>query len=642
LFAEPLDTVTFTRSLAQTARQGLDPGKIDEQDSRGAGWLLKTAQRLGIDPKFGGFRGYSANLTAARTPLDEAVLQLVETARRPTRAFTFGGDLPYPKPAAELVAQAARVPREVSEILGQLVLNVAEAYRWAELAFRKVDAKDRSVVARRYNLGEEMIDGFDYCPEIDDVARVFDEASLWYAAQKSIQALDDARLALASLGESAPFTFDYETPWGWVRVRGGGNDVIDGTNALLIVDLGGDDRYAGGVAASSAERPVGLLLDLGGDDTYVSEQPAQGAGMTGVGVLLDVAGDDRYTGRHYAQGAGQFGFGLCADLGGDDRYVNRFSGQGAGFFGIGLLFDVSGHDEYTLHADGQGLGGVHGVGVLADRSGNDRYTAVREHSVTGRPSYHSPGLDVGVSNAQGCGMGRRGDGGDGHSWAGGLGALLDGGGDDVYTAGNWAMGTGYWFGIGVLHDQEGDDEYHGVAYSQASGAHFCIGALIDEQGNDKHLSEENSHSSLAWAHDFTIALLVNIGGSDTYSVKDGGLGYSINRSVSMLIDSGGDDAYRTEAIVRPGFARNDERFRARDGVSTYFADTTSLGLFLDIGGEDRYWEGLDNDSQWLDPPDSPNWQDRNFSVGVDRDSGTVDFTPVPVRLPSAKSLPGRN
>ena len=36
-------------------------------------------------------------------------------------------------------------------------------------------------------------------------------------------------------------------------------------------------------------------------------------------------------------------------------------------------------------------------------------------------------------------------------------ALLDGSGDDLYTAGNWSMGTGYWFGMGTLHDGGGDD-----------------------------------------------------------------------------------------------------------------------------------------------------------------------------------------
>jgi hypothetical protein len=639
LFAEPLATVTYARSLGQTAWDKLAPAILDTQQVRGSGTLFEAVQSLGIDPKFGGFRGYSANLIAPPTPLDEAILFLTRTADRPTSFTTFGDESPYPRITEDLASRITVLPADVGPILGQLVLNITEAYRWADLAFRKVDSGDRQVVAGRYNLGEELIDALDYCPQVDDVARSFDEASLWYGAQKCVEALDDARRALLSLelARVPSFAFDWESPWGWIRIRGGDDDTIDGTDALLIVDLAGNDTYTGGVAASTATRLIGLALDLDGDDHYRSDQPAQGAGMCGIGILLDAAGDDRYEARHYAQGAGQFGLGLCADLAGDDEYHNRFSGQGCGYFGIGLLFDTAGTDAYTLHAEGQGFGGAHGVGVLADRTGNDRYTAVREHSVTGRPSYHSPELDVAVSNAQGCGMGRRGDGGDGHSWAGGLGALLDGEGDDRYLAGNWSMGTGYWFGIGVLHDREGADEYHGVCWSQGSGAHFCIGVCIDEGGNDQHLAEENSTLSLGMGHDFTIALLVDIGGDDTYSVDQTGLGHSLNRSVALLIDVGGDDTYRSVETPQPGFARNNENFRARGGVSTYFADTTSLGLFLDIGGRDNYWaDSFGDDAVWLDPADSPNWEDRNFSVGVDRATGQIDFTPWPERLPSGQ------
>ena len=505
------------------------------------------------------------------------------------------------------------------------------------------------MVATRLNIGEEMIDAVDYCPEFDDVARTWDEASMWYAAQKCVDALDLARIKLqaweAAQSERPPsFAFDWETPWGWIRIRGGGDDRVDGTDSLLIVDLGGNDTYTGNVAASTAERPIGLLLDIAGDDVYTSDGPAQGAGLCGVGVLLDAAGDDKYAAERYAQGVGQFGFGLLADFAGDDTYSVKYSGQGCGYFGVGLLFDVAGDDRYNIYCDGQGLGGVAGVGVLADRTGDDKYTAERKNSITGRPSYHSPGLDVGVSNVQGCGMGRRGDGSDGHSWAGGLGALLDGAGDDVYTAGNWSMGTGYWFGIGVLHDRGGDDQYHGCVYSQGTGAHFCIGVLVDEAGDDQHLAEENSNSSLAWAHDFTIGILLDVAGDDLYSVGTGGLAYSINRSIAMLLDLGGNDVYKTDLKkreegkqpLRPGVAVNDERFRARGGVSTYFADSTSLALFLDVGGDDTYWGELKNDSHWLDPPDAPNWADRNFSIGVDRAEGSVDFTPTPVRPPTGK------
>jgi len=601
---------------------------------------------LGVDPKFGGFRGYTANCLAKDTPLEEAVERLMLIAHRPMEINTFGMELPYPKPREDLAKQTEALPEGVSPILGRLVLNIVDAHYWAELAFRKVDAADRMVAATRYNVGEEMIDAFDFCPQIDDVARTWDEACMWNAGQKCVQALDHARISLKELElEDVPeFAFDWETPWGWIRIRGGGNDAVDGRDALLIVDLGGDDKYTG-AAASSATRSIGLLLDMAGDDAYDSEQPAQGAGLCGVGVLIDQAGDDKYKARHYAQGVGQFGFGLCADLSGNDTYFTKFSGQGCGYFGIGLLFDVTGADNYVIYGDGQGLGGVSGVGVLADRTGDDRYEAVRKDSVTGRPSYHSPDNDVCVSNVQGCGMGRRGDGADGHSYAGGLGALLDGEGDDYYTSGNWSMGTGYWFGIGVLHDRGGHDEYHGVAWSQGTGAHFCIGVCIDEGGDDKHLAEENTHSSVCWAHDFTIGILLNIGGDDLYDVGTGGLAYSINRSIAMLVDIGGHDVYKTDVEqreekkhgTRPGFAQNSETFRARDGVGTYFADTTSLGLFLDIGGDDTYWGDLKNSTHWLDPEDSPNWADRNFSIGVDRAEGDVDFTPTPVRPPAGRA-----
>ena len=94
--------------------------------------------------------------------------------------------------------------------------------------------------------------------------------------------------------------------------------------------------------------------------------------------------------------------------------------------------------------------------------------------------------------------------------------------------------------------------------------------------------------------------------------------------------------YETEKVPRPGFAKNAESFRTRGGVSTYFADTTSIGLFLDVGGEDTYWGEIENDTHWVDPEDSPNWKDRNFSIGVDREEGSVDFTPVPVRVPSGR------
>ena len=635
LFAHPLDTVPFTRGMGRSAWTLLDPATLDERKPTQAGHLLQAVERLGIDPIYGGFRSYSANLLVEPTPLDQAILELTRRAGGSARAHSFGMDLPYPKPAEALAEAVTVLPAGTSPILGRLVLEVAECQRWMDLAFRNVDAADRIAVARATHIGEELVDAFDYAPAFDDLQRDLDEPSLWYASQRAVQALDEARVALQALDLRKPgsFAFDWRTPHGWIRIRGGGKDEVDGHESLLIVDLGGDDTYHGPVAASSALQPISLLLDLEGDDTYHSQGPAQGAGLAGVGILLDAQGDDRYQAAIHGQGAGQVGLGLLADLQGDDRYELLKSGQGFGCFGAGLLFDLEGQDAYQLHADGQGFGGPRGVGLLADRTGDDRYTAIRQHSITGRPSYHSPELDVAVSNAQGVGMGRRGDGSDGHSWAGGLGALLDGEGDDVYTAGNWAMGTGYWFGVGLLHDGAGDDAYHGVAYSQGSGAHFCIGALVDDAGDDQHLAEENSTSSLAWGHDFTVALLADQEGDDTYRVGRNGLAKAINRSIAVLADGAGDDVYETEELARPGQALFDERFLVRDGVHSYWTDTSSLALFLDAGGDDTYWGELIDDQQWLDAPEDPNWGVRNFGLGVDRADGRLDWTPVPVGGP---------
>jgi len=91
-----------------------------------------------------------------------------------------------------------------------------------------------------------------------------------------------------------------------------------------------------------------------------------------------------------------------------------------------------------------------------------------------------------------AGLRRRGDGSDGHNWAGGLGALIDVDGDDHYEAGNFSMGLGYWYGTGLLWDGGGNDEYKSVYFTQGSGAHFAIGALIDESGDELKI----------WVHPF--------------------------------------------------------------------------------------------------------------------------------------------
>lgn len=638
LFAQPLATVTFARTASAAVQTLLDPEALAKAPEQSDGSLYKAVQVLGVDRKLGTFRNYSASLADEPVNLVDALLELLERSGRKTTFRTFGRDVDYPDLRAELARATADVPEDLRAPLGRLILDLVEANEWCELAFRNVPAETRLAVQRRLDLGTELGDAQEYFPELDDAARTLDEPSLWFGGLKAVAAAERAIHALGSVENAPSFGFDWLSPLGWIRVRGTGDDEVEGGDSFLVVDLGGDDRYEGSAGAPSAGRSLSVLVDLEGDDRYeADERAAQGAGLAGVGVLIDADGNDDYRAVRCAQGFGQLGLGVLADLAGDDEYVSGVSTQGAAFLGIGMLVDAAGNDTYRIHGDGQGFGGAGGVGTLADRSGDDRYEALRDPAATDRPSSHSQ-LRISLSNAQGVGSGRRGDGSDGHSWAGGLGQLLDGAGDDEYVAGNWSMGTGYWFGTGILHDAAGDDTYRGVVWSQGSGAHFCIGALIDEGGDDRHLIEEQGSASLAFGHDFTVALLFDLGGDDVYDVPEGdGLGYSINRSVAILLDSSGRDRYRGKPGNKPGFARYDDRFADYEGTYTYFAEASSVGLFLDTGGEDAYEaENAANDTVWLDPPDSPNRGVRNLSIGVDRPEGEVDLRARPERAPTGR------
>jgi hypothetical protein len=274
--------------------------------------------------------------------------------------------------------------------------------------------------------------------------------------------------------------------------------------------------------------------------------------------------------------------------------------------------------------------------VLADIAGNDSYYCEPYAEIAGRADYHSDYLVAG-SSAQGAGFGRRGDGSDGHAWAGGLGVLIDLVGDDRYEAGNFSQGIGYWFGTGVLYDGAGNDRYYSVYFTQASGAHFAIGAIIDEGGNDRHELFENAGAGIAFGWDFVHALLFDRAGDDTYLAKRISLGLSDIRSNAFLVDLEGDDTYQLDS-ERNGFGASDHRpdYRVPQLPGIYNAEAASFGFLLDGGGDDRYrvrdpetneiteHPRAGNDRTWLTPePGSEEWGAENFGVGLDREGGVI-------------------
>ncbi|MCP4547266.1 MAG: hypothetical protein GY835_12475 [bacterium] len=619
LFARPQVIPRYIHGMADPVRKYLAPTRLATEDDA----LYQLAYYLGVEKFAGGFRNYSANCLpapATDSPLFDAIARIRYDFGQGPRQGSFGDR--YQEDDTEELAlrdQIAALAPEVRSIVAGLILNLADAARWTDLSFRRAELD----LLARVEAIVDIPNSETYLPELDDLALLWDRQSLCYGALKAAQALDTARLALLNLdrkllrGEG--ILLDTRTPIGRIVVSGTDGEEYDVTECLLWLDLGGDDHYGGSPAGSRAgELPVSVLLEMDGRDTYTGRDGALGAGLLGLGLLVDVAGDDRYESTTRGQGYGQFGFGLLADLAGDDEWTMASCGQGAGCFGMGIHLDAAGNDRYYLFGEGQGFGGVGGVGTLASWGGNDRYVAEPYAAKAGRADYHSDHL-VAANAAQGCGMGRRGDGSDGHSWAGGLGALIEIHGRDEYRSGNWSLGTGFWYGIGLLYEGDGDDTFESVYFTQASGAHFCIGSILDEGGNDSHRLFENAGAGIAFGWDYTNALLIDTEGDDIYEAKIISLGLSEIRSNALLIDLKGDDIYRLDA-GQLGFGAADmqERYGEAPATAPYYGESLSIGLLLDGGGGDRYElrdpdtnsfspDTLLSDNRWrLRPaPDSP-------------------------------------
>ncbi len=635
LFAEPVRLYDVVRIMALAAEDYLDP----RYQSSHAGPLYKLAYFVGFEKKVPGFRNYGHTQTARiaeKDPLVEAVRAAYVRRGRTFDYRVMGKPADWPRLEDRVRRAAAPLHPDIRKALARAVLELTEARRWVDTALRRVDPADVLKVWRIRDLSETQFDAMDYYPEVDDVAAALDEQSLYYAGMRTLQAAEGLKRDLEAVLKTAGDLdreaqhLDLETPLGRLVLGGGGSDTHRCRDVFLLVDLGGNDTYHGPAGATSSPGvPVSVCLDLAGNDRYLNEDrymPAQGAAVFGAGVCIDVEGDDEYRSRYLSQGAGQFGTGILADLAGNDVYAMDVAGQGSGVFGVGLLMDGGGRDAYRLGGgDGQGYGGVGGVGTLVDVSGNDSYFAEPDATKVKRADYHAQGA-INYAYAQGVGIGRRGDLSDGHSWAGGIGTLIDLEGDDRYESGNWSLGCSYWYGIGFFYDRKGNDEYRSCAWSLASGAHFGISAFFDEAGDDRYLGFRNASQNLAFGHDYVIALFVDRSGDDVYEVKQSSLGYAQRMSQAWFLDLGGNDTYRFQKARSCLGATDAFRRLARPRLEfTYEIYAKQIGVFLDTAGSDAYIRTgkkpgprFRNRAVWMRPEEGDaRGRHRHYGIGRD-------------------------
>ncbi|RKX24911.1 MAG: hypothetical protein DRP45_07140 [Candidatus Zixiibacteriota bacterium] len=361
---------------------------------------------------------------------------------------------------------------------------------------------------------------------------------------------------------------------GW-KIGGPGNDYYEG-NYDFILDLGGNDVYD---LSYDPSDPHGvIIIDLEGDDFYrAGSDFALGSGCLSVGLLLDFGGDDRYDAKSFGLGSGYFGFGLLYDSGGDDRYDGDTHVQGAGTFGIGLLIDEGGRDIYNAAVYSQGFGFVQGAGMIYEVDGSDTYYAGGKYKDILRYEDHY------LSLSQGFGYGLR-------PWmSGGIGGIIDLSGNDNYYADIFAQASSYWWSIGLIYDSAGNDNYQCFQYAQGAATHMSLGILIDDYGNDVYFGKGLMQGC---GHDYSCGLILDRHGNDVYTAYDLSQGAGSANGAGVQIDNEGDDRYYSKNRLNTQGYGNPRR------------DFGSIGLFIDLGGQDQYaGNGRDNyywetDSKW--------------------------------------------
>ncbi len=357
---------------------------------------------------------------------------------------------------------------------------------------------------------------------------------------------------------------------GYVVIGGPGDNRYSMDRLYAVIDIGGNDVYEW---PNVVPPETQTIVDLDGDDRYYAHSGGPGAGWLGVSVLLDVSGSDQYRSALGGCGAGAFGFGFLFDEAGADSYRCAAWSAGAGLYGAGVLVDRGEEaDVYDSEVFSQGVGGPRGLGILIDAGGSDFYRA----NGPVQSAYDTQGSFMGFS--QGVGVGIR------PYDSGGVGVLLDFGGDDRYEGGEFSQGGGYYWGAGLLYDATGDDLYFGSRYAQGFAAHQAFGMLYDLSGDDVYWAMTAAAQGAAW--DQSIAALFDGDGDDVYRAQTLSQGAAAQQSRALLRDVAGDDVYWSSGRNTQG-AAGDNAYHFQPQNPVY-----SLGVLVDEAGDDRYTSGL--------------------------------------------------
>jgi hypothetical protein len=309
----------------------------------------------------------------------------------------------------------------------------------------------------------------------------------------------------------------------------------------------------------------------------------------GISILIDVEGSDTYSAVDLAQGSTIGGIGMLFDFSGHDSYKALRRAQGHALEGLGMLVDRKGNDKYRAAMWAQAFGAPGGFGILEDTEGNDQYYCggLYLDSYPEHPGYDGWGQGVGAGIRQVAN--------------GGIGALLEGGGDDSYEVDYFGQGGGYWLGVGFVRDFGGSDTRHGstlMAYSggprtqdrwtrfaNGFGCHYSLGYCFDDSGDDTY-GGRIMGTGMAW--DLSIGYLCDFNGSDKFTATGGMTqGVGAEGSIGILFTYGGDDQFmgRNQA-----YSSNNITYHLPSNCGGNFS------FLINYGGNDKYGCGASNNS----------------------------------------------
>jgi len=163
--------------------------------------------------------------------------------------------------------------------------------------------------------------------------------------------------------------------------------------------------------------------------------------------------------------------------------------------------------------------------------------------------------------------------------------IIDFAGNDLYQT---AHSGGFAAGVGraaFLIDLQGNDQYKAKSQSLGTGI-LGVGILIDLEGNDQYFSESMTQGMAL----FGIGLLFDQSGDDRYLVETLAQGLGMTSGYGQLIDSSGQDDYRSNSSLPTSYGTPGiyDSWVQGVGLGLRGISAGGVGILIDLAGADTY------------------------------------------------------